>query len=282
VLTQPEPEPEPQPEPARPPSLNEIYQWLNLAPENNLSHAALDHAINTLAGALDHEGFAARRGRNFQWESLIGHIGADVDHDALRAVVRECWQQLVNRRAASANEEPVAPPADDAPTGDSPAQTVQTWLTNLVENNQLADDEDGKRLALNALLHGRNNGGAQLWRALRTYNRGRWLAADLVAGIRQLLGLDPDPVVSIPAAALPSPQRLSPPPANPAPAGNGAADKIAQAVQQLAGVRDDLIEYAGGLENGDARLAGIIEQVANILDLLTTETPRQEETTVAE
>jgi len=63
VLTQPEPEPEPQPEPARPPSLNEIYQWLNLAPENNLSHAALDHAINTLAGALDHEGFAARRGR---------------------------------------------------------------------------------------------------------------------------------------------------------------------------------------------------------------------------
>lgn len=70
---------------------------------------------------------------------------------------------------------------------------VEEWLAALIDNAELADDADGKRTALYAVLHHRQNGGARLWASLRKF-AGNGTVVDvatqreLLAAVGRLLG----------------------------------------------------------------------------------------------
>jgi hypothetical protein len=148
-----------------------VWAWLGLDPAAQQQLPGhLDWAAGQLAGALDLEGWAARRGRNFQWENLVGAVGAGVDHARLREAVRVCWLAVVAKRDAA------QPTTDDGrPAAAAEPSPVAQWLALLAEENEIPADRHGEpepdaaRMVLESIARNRSNGGAEAWRKLRAY-----------------------------------------------------------------------------------------------------------------
>lgn len=73
----------------------QVWRWLNLptTPTRNDTSKTL-RLVNS---CLDVEGFHARRGRNYDWEALIGALGNGADHTAVRQALRNLRTHLTNR-----------------------------------------------------------------------------------------------------------------------------------------------------------------------------------------
>ncbi len=171
------PTPEPAPDAIAPDLRPAVWAWLHI----DLEHAdrtGLEEAKRLTGSLLDLEGFSARRGRNFDWESLVGAVGADVDHAVLREAVHDVRSQIMARL----EELPEEACGDGATGGHGDtgieghgdateeidlSEVVNAWLEQKIEDNELPDDKDAKRTVLKGILSSRSNGYAIHWKALR-------------------------------------------------------------------------------------------------------------------
>ncbi len=148
-----------------------VWAFVKVTPET-ADRAVLDAAHRLTGSLLDLEGFSAQRGRNFDWEALIGAVGAAVDHDQLRAAVRVVRADLAARLDALPEPEPESEPiVEPAPL----TAIVTEWLAFLAENNEIPTNRHGEpekdavRTLLTQIVKGRNNGGNVPWRKLRQH-----------------------------------------------------------------------------------------------------------------
>ena len=169
-----------------------VWRWLT-PPPDLAPRAALQWQAHLTGSLLDLEGFAARRGRNFDWEALVGAVGNGVDHAALRLAVGQVRAAILSQLAGlDASEAPHSLTPDPCPLTPDPrplAPVVIAWLDSQVESNDLPDYRDARRLVLSGILTSRNNGYQQQWRALRRFEQ--WPAGvsdeDKLAAVRTAL-----------------------------------------------------------------------------------------------
>lgn len=172
--------------------------------------------------------------------------------------------------------EPAAPAFDLVELAD----VVDAWLDDKVEALDLADGNDARRYALNAILASRNGSHNEAWRNLRAYKG--WPAdvssEDKLAGVRAALRrLNGDDIAPPPASSLMRNEPLpathyelpSQAPTFQPPAGGGLVfNKIALGLEQLI---DELIACAAHLEtlgcDANEHLANALEQAQDLLTL---------------
>lgn len=146
-----------------------VWQFVGCDPEAS-SPTRLAEAKRLTGSLLNLEGFHARAGRNYDWEALIGRVGAQVDHAALRRAV-EMVRAIVMIRLGAAVEiadEAQPQPAPEPEAEPDLAAVVIRWLAEKVEENAIPEGVEESRYVLRKILTDRNNGFALAWRELKT------------------------------------------------------------------------------------------------------------------
>ena len=160
-----------------------VWEWLKLSEPPRM--AELENGKRLCGSLLDLEGWHARRGRNFDWEALIGFLGNGTDHEALRRAIRTVWERIL--ALLESVEEPATAlrsAQDDVPAvqDDTPAEeeeeeeepdVIGQWLAQMAEENEIPRKRNGEpepeavRIMLRNMLGDRGNGGGVAWRSLR-------------------------------------------------------------------------------------------------------------------
>lgn len=162
-----------------------VLGWLNLPAVAEMSREQLAHAARVTASVLDLEGWHARRNtRNYDWDALIGYLdrqAPELKDGPVQGAVEEVRRQVVARLreiedGGAADSDAAAVPDGNLPeaepevfTAGEAAEVVQNWLTARIEENEIPDDRDAKRLVLRGILSNRTNGFAPHWKSLKGF-----------------------------------------------------------------------------------------------------------------
>ncbi|MCX6786865.1 MAG: hypothetical protein NTU85_03590 [Candidatus Kaiserbacteria bacterium] len=268
-----------------------VWQWLK--PDSELDRwGALLWQKSMTGRLLDLEGFSAKRGRNFDWEHLVGMVGAGVDQGALRLTVGLVRTEIVGRlegvdavdgvddhgqtpRTATHGQARTSTDEVDKEAEAEPlTAAVEKWLYDLAEACEIptdrggAPEKDAVRVLLRSVLHNRSNGGAAAWRALRGHpawpaGMGDGTKLEAVrAALRELTGGRDEAEaeggtrgreVVDPAVIAASVRR---------------SGLVAKVTARLHGHFDCLLAYAAARPEADPALAEMLVEVQGILDLL--------------
>jgi hypothetical protein len=255
-----------------------VFAWLSRYTAGSSVREVLAQQAQLTGSLLDLEGFSARRGRNFDWEKLVGAAGSQVDHAALRQAVELVRTELLARLVERPEDRL---PAADAGRPAELAEVVTAWLDQLTEDNELPDDKDARRIMLNGILtnHRNDDGYKRHWKALRQFEKWPSDAGDdekleaVRSVLTELTGRPAPQPVTI-ERRPPSLAGVKPVQARQRPAPDTVQEiarrgsLLTKLTTKLHEHLDALIVYAAKREEPDEDLATLIEGIQNMLDWL--------------